>query len=175
MIKADNKKLYLLVIIIVVLIIFGGILFWIFTSKDSEKNDPITDNKEIQEVDPSEAEDMYKTLIQNCSGALVWNLEIGDEIQIDNLAQASTCQNDDHYSKMIGYTYDEDGNVIIHVNVLKRVDNQLFKIDDTLVGEYNENEINTLLEQGTTYQYFYKKDGDGYKLFKVDLMELANS
>lgn len=171
-----NKKIFVIVFVILILVILLGLLLWfLFFHKSSNEpnSDDITDNKEIQEVEPTEAENMYQSLIQNCSGALVWNLNLGDEIQIDNLDNTSACQNDNHYSKMIGYTYDVDGNVIIHVNVLKRVENQLFKIDDTPVGEFHEESINDLLEQGTTYQYFYKKEGDNYKLFKVDLMEPA--
>ena len=168
--KLNNKVIWLIVVIVVILIVVFFV--WFFSKKEMIGNgDDVTDNTIIQEVSPSEADNMYQSLIQNCTGALVWDLKVGDEIQIDNLESMSACQNDNHYSKMIGYTYDESGNVIIHVNVLKNVNNQLYTMDDILVGDFSEDEIDQLLEQGTTYEYFYKKNGDGYKLFKVDLMD----
>ena len=120
-------------------------------------------------VEPEEAEGMYQELTQNCTGALVWNLEVGDKIAITDLSTTEACKNEDYYSKMIGYTYNDLG-VVLHVNVLKRTGNSVYKLDDTYVGEYDENNIDTLLESGTTYEYTFVQKEDRYELTEVSLM-----
>ena len=60
---------------------------------------------------------------------------------------------------------------LAHVNILKKVENSLYKLDNSLVGEFREEELNNLLDQGTTYVYTYKKVGENYKLENVKLMD----
>lgn len=136
---------------------------------DKQKNQ-ITDNKIIQDVSPNKAEEMYDELTEKCTGVLIWDLKPGDEVTIDRLDNTNACKKDDHYSKMIGYTYDKDRNVIIHVNVLKKQENNLYKLDNTFIGEFNEEKLNDLLDYGTTYKYIYQKNKENYKLSKVELM-----
>ena len=70
---------------------------------------------------------------------------------------------------MIGYTYNDLG-VVLHVNVLKRTGNSVYKLDDTYVGEYDENNIDILLESGTTYEYTFVQKEEQYELTEVSLM-----
>ena len=72
---------------------------------------------------------------------------------------------------MIGYTYDKDGNVIIHVNVLKKVDNKLFDLNDNEVATFSEDTVKESLNKGTTYEYVYKEENDSYRLIEVKLMK----
>lgn len=170
-----NKKIIILSIVGILVIIAGVSGAFLLTAnkknKDNKKPDTqVTDNKIIQDVNPDKAESMYEELTEKCTGALVWNLKPGDEVAIDNLDNSTACKTNDHYSKMIGYTYDKDKNVVIHVNLLKKVNNNLYKLDDTFVGEFKEETLNDLLDLGTTYKYLYTKNGKNYKLSKVELM-----
>lgn len=171
----NNKKIIILILVGVLAITVGvSCLFLLKPSKknkdSSNKDTQITDNKIIQDVSPDKAESMYGELTEKCTGALVWDLKPGDEVTIDNLDNSNACKTNDHYSKMIGYTYDKDNNVIIHVNLLKKVDNKLYKLDDTFVGDFSESDLNDLLDKGTTYKYIYVKNDKNYKLSKVELM-----
>jgi len=165
----QKKVLIVGVIVLLVVVVVGGVL--VFQPKfDKPSNNPMTtDGTIVQEVSPDEAESMYATLTEKCSGALVWNMQVGDSIKIDNLENTNACQNDNYFSKMLGYSYSSEG-VTVYVNVLKNVNNQLFKLDDTLVGAYESEKINESLDYGTTYIYTYQKQENDYKLLKVELM-----
>lgn len=117
---------------------------------------------------------MYNTLTAECKGALVWNLTVGEIIEIDDLANTNACHNDNYYSKMIGYTYNDIG-VVIHVNVLEKKENSLYKLDNTYVGEYNDETLDTFLDQGTTYEYVFEEQENGYQLVSVKLMEVVGN
>ena len=45
-------------------------------------------------------------------------------------------------------------------------------LDDTYVGEYDENSIDTLLESGTTYEYTFVQKEEQYELAEVSLMSV---
>lgn len=170
MTKLEKRKMIVIVVgiaILLVVVIGGGFLIF------GKKNDPEINNPDIpNEVSPEEAENLYGNLTKDCSGALVWDISIGDSVVIENIEDYKTsCKTENFYSKMIGYSYDEYSNVILHVNVLKKVENNVYKLDDTMIGEYVEENISELLERGTTYVYTYNKDGEIYKLSKVELME----
>ncbi len=173
--KKLNPKQKILIGTILGILVIGIICTCVFLGKkepqEKDNNNDMNDSQIVQDVSPDEATGMYDTLTEKCTGALVWNLELGQTIEIDNLENTNACQNDNHYSKMIGYTYDEQNNVVIHVNILKKVENSLYKLDNTLVGEFKEEELNNLLDQGTTYVYTYKKVGENYKLENVKLMD----
>lgn len=176
--KKIDKKIIGLAVFGTVLILGGLGGYTLLSSKDKGKtNDKVdsglTDNVVIQQVSTEKAESMYKELTEKCTGALVWNLKLGEEVEIKDLENSNACQNDGHYSKMIGYTYDKSSNVIIHVNVLKKENDQLFKLNGEKVADFSEEKLNDLLDYGTTYEYVYKKNGDNYKLSKVELMKLG--
>lgn len=167
--KLEKRKMVVIVVgivLLLVVIIGGG--FLIFRKTD---NPVISDPDIPNEVSPEQAEDIYSNLTKNCSGAMVWDLNLGDSVVIDNIEDYHTsCKTDNYYSKMVGYTYDENDNLILHVNVLKKVENKVYKLDDILIGEYVEENISDLLDNGTTYVYTYNKGADAYKLTKVELM-----
>lgn len=77
-------------------------------------------------------------------------------------------------TKMIGYTYNDIG-VVIHVNVLERKENSLYKLDNTYIGEYTAETIDASLEQGTTYEYVFENQENGYQLVSVKLMEVVGN
>lgn len=168
--KAQKKVLVVGIILVLFVIIGGG--FLLFYKPDETTEDPLIDNEIIQEVDPNEAIEMYDTLTGECEGALVWNLAVGEVVQIDDLSSTNACHNEDYYSKMIGYTYNDVG-VVIHVNVLHRQENSLYKLDNTYVGEYSEEGLNALLDQGTTYEYVFEERDNGYQLVSVNLMPVV--
>ncbi len=176
-----NQKIVLLVVGALLLVLILIFVIGLFLKPKNElenppaPEEPITDMYNIQQVEPTEAETMYKEVASACTGALVWNLDIGQTVQIDDLSNMNTCHTDDYYSKMIGYTYDLDNNVLIHVNVLKKVDNELRKLDDTRVAEFSEEGLNDALNLGTTYEYVYQPNGDNYKLIEVKLMALPTT
>lgn len=170
--KLNQKRIFLIIIAVIIVILIAILVGYFFLKDQKEENpnnEPINSNEIIQEVEPEEAEGMYQELTQNCTGALVWNLEVGDKTAITDLSTTEACRNEDYYSKMIGYTYNDLG-VVLHVNVLKRTGNSVYKLDDTYVGEYDENNIDTLLESGTTYEYTFVQKEDRYELTEVSLM-----
>ena len=94
-----------------------------------------------------------------------------DTIPYKEIYKDGICRTDDnYYSKMIGYTYDLDGNVVIHVNILKKEENTLKKLNDDVVGEYSSDTINEMLNMGTTYEYIYTGNDGNYTLSDVRLM-----
>ena len=171
--KKQKQVLFVGIFLLLVVIIGGGILLFA-KPKNEDPDDSILDNHPIEEVAPDQAEDMYSTLTSECSGALVWDLGVGETVTIDNLADTNACHTDNYYSKMIGYTYNDVG-VVLHVNVLKRVENNLYKIDDTLVGPYDDAIIDASLDNGTTYEYVFEKKDDNYQLVSVKLMEVIDT
>ena len=72
---------------------------------------------------------------------------------------------------MIGYTYDLDGNVVIHVNILKKINDKLYDLKDNEVAEFSENTVKESLNKGSTYEYIYKEENGSYRLIKVKLMK----
>ena len=171
----DKKKLWILVGsgILVVLVVILVVVF-VFLRKDQTvdiPDEPIGDEHVIQPVEPDQAIHMYEETTKTCDGVLVWDLQVGDTVPVDNMnAVSGACQKDNYYSKMIGYTYDLENNVIVHVNVLKNEDSKLYKLDHTFVADYSEETLDDSLNFGTTYEYVYQKDGENYKLIRVQLM-----
>jgi len=164
----ENKKILVGGICAILLVLgIGGAFFF---GNPPVEDEVATKTEETQEVSPEEATAMYDELTSNCDGVFVWDLKEGDTVSISSLENNSACQKDNYYSKMIGYTYDLQNNVILHVNVLKRVDNDLYTLDDKRVGEYKESTIHESLDSGTTYVYTYQKTDEAYKLVKVELM-----
>ena len=168
-----QKKVIIIGVFVLLLVIIGG-SFLLFYKPNETTEEPLLDNETIKEIEPSEAEEMYDTLTEECQGALVWNLAVGEVIEINNLESMNACHNDNYYSKMIGYTYNDIG-VVIHVNVLERKENSLYKLDNTYIGEYTAETIDVSLEQGTTYEYVFENQENGYQLVSVKLMEVVGN
>ena len=175
----DKKKMWILIgsgaILVLVIILVVAFAFMGKNQDGENSNEPIGDEHIVQPVEPDQAIHMYEETTKTCDGVLVWDLQVGDTIPVDNMnAVSGACQKDHYYSKMIGYTYDLDNNVIVHVNVLKNEDGKLYKLDDTFVADYSEETLDDSLNFGTTYEYVYQKDGENYKLIRVQLMALAS-
>ncbi len=175
----DKKKMLILVggVVLIVLVIVLMVVFVIRKPNQSNNHpeESIGDDHTIQSVEPDQAMDMYEETTKTCDGVLVWDLQVGDSVPINDMnAVSGACQKDHYYSKMIGYTYDLENNVIIHVNVLKNEEGKLYKLDHTFVDDYSEETLDTSLNFGTTYEYVYQKDGDAYKLIRVQLMISAH-
>lgn len=176
--KTNKKKLIVIICIAVLAAGIGAGVYLLVNSKNLEKandgSNTTSDTTPVTEVAPEEAESMYSGLVSDCSGALVWDLKEGDSVTIDNLGSTDACKNDNYYSKMIGYSYDDKGGVTVYVNVLKKEDNKLYKIDGTYVADYSEDTLSASLEKGTTYIYTYVKSGDIFKVASVQLMDTSS-
>lgn len=166
-----EKKITVLVvgIFLVVVVIVGGAILLFSPNQDKNPNNSNSNVQNNDQISVDQAEQIYKDLTKDCTGALTWNLSIGDKVPMENLEDYTTaCKTENYYSKMIGYTYDASRNVILHVNVLKRTDNSVYNLEDELIGTYDETTINTLLDLGTTYAYTYQNNGDSYQLLAVE-------
>lgn len=170
MTKFEKRKMTVIIIgIIILLVVVIGGGFLLFGKKD---NYIISDPDIPNEVSPEHALDIFNDLTKECSGAMVWNIKLGESVEIHNIEDyRNSCKTENYYSKMIGYTYDINDNLVLHVNVLKKVNDNVYKLDDTFVGVYLEENINLLLDEGTTYIYTYHKNENAYQLFKVELMD----
>lgn len=173
MTKLEKRKMIVIIVgifLLLVVIIGGG--FLVFSKKDKpDVNEPDISN----EVSPDQALEIFGNLTKDCSGAMVWDIKLGESVEIENIEDyQNSCKTDNYYSKMVGYTYDENDSLILHVNVIKKVENNVYRLDDTLIGEYLEENIDVLLDEGTTYIYTYKKVNDSYQLTKVELLNTTD-
>lgn len=152
-----------------------GILISLLFSKSEKRNNSANNeatNVIENKVSADEATNMYNDITKNCTGALVFDLKEGEQVDIENINDyTSACKTNDYYSKMIGYTYDLDGNVVIHVNILKKINDKLYDLKDNEVAEFSENTVKESLNKGTTYEYIYKEENGSYRLIKVKLMK----
>lgn len=171
---SKKKQAILLAILCIIIIILAILISFLFFKPESKGNNGTDQSNNVVEnkVSTDEATEMYNNVTKDCSGALVFDLKEGDKVDIENINDySSACKTNDYYSKMIGYTYDKDGNVIIHVNVLKKVDNKLFDLNDNEVATFSEDTVKESLNKGTTYEYVYKEENDSYRLIEVKLMK----
>lgn len=171
---SKKKQAILLAILCIIIIMLGILISFLFFKPESKGNNGVDQSNNVVEnkVSTDEATEMYNNVTKDCSGALVFDLKEGDKVDIENINDySSACKTNDYYSKMIGYTYDKDGNVIIHVNVLKKVDNKLFDLNDNEVATFSEDTLKESLNKGTTYEYVYKEENDSYRLIEVKLMK----
>lgn len=152
-----------------------GILISLLFSKSEKRNNSAKNeatNVIENKVSADEATNMYNDITKNCTGALVFDLKEGEQVDIENINDyTSACKTNDYYSKMIGYTYDLDGNVVIHVNILKKINDKLYDLKDNEVAEFSENTVKESLNKGSTYEYIYKEENGSYRLIKVKLMK----
>lgn len=152
-----------------------GILISLLFSKSEKRNNSAENeatNVIENKVSADEATNMYNDITKDCTGALVFDLKEGEQVDIENINDyTNACKTNDYYSKMIGYTYDLDGNVVIHVNILKKINDKLYDLKDNEVAEFSENTVKESLNKGTTYEYIYKEETGSYRLIEVKLMK----
>lgn len=70
------------------------------------------------------------------------------------------CGTREYVSKLFGYTYDNERNLDIQVNFGYVEDDKLYDLDGTYLGDYNEDDLKSLLDSGTmkTYKYDYQNN-----------------
>lgn len=169
-----KTKVILVIILCLIIVMIGVLLSLLFTKSEKQNNSGENEATNVIEnkVSADEATNMYNDITKDCTGALVFNLKEGEQVDIENINDyTSACKTNDYYSKMIGYTYDLDGNVVIHVNVLKKINDKLYDLKDNEVAEFSENTVKESLNKGTTYEYIYKEENDSYRLIEVKLMK----
>lgn len=160
-----HKKIILLLFVLLFVVSFSFLSF--YHPVLEEMNDSTADMTIVQNVLPDEAESIYMNFTNQCNGTYIWNISEGEEKNIMDLNMIESCSSENYYSKLFGYTYDEEQNLIFHVKVLKKVNNQLFQLNHTLVGDYLEGNINDLLDQGTSYEYVFQKEGNQYRFIQL--------
>ena len=173
--EIPKKTKAFLGIILCLIIVMIGILISLLFSK-SEKRNNSAENKATNvienKVNADEATNMYNDITKDCTGALVFDSKEGEQVDIENINDyTSACKTNDYYSKMIGYTYDLDCNVVIHVNILKKINDKLYDLKDNEIAGFSENTVKESLNKGTTYEYIYKEENGSYNLIEVKLMK----
>ena len=163
--KSKGKTLLVLFLI---LILIGAFLFYNYQMDLKEKIEPNEQEIETVKIDnmPEKVEKIYKELTEKCDGTFIWDSD-KEEIVINKILEKEACQKENYYSKLIGYTYDKEENLILHVTVLQRKKENLYKLNEELVGKYNTETIDELLDNGSVYEYIYKKNSSKYNLWKV--------
>lgn len=152
--EIPKKTKAFLGIILCLIIVMGGILISLLFS-ESEKRNNSAENEATNvienKVSADEATNMYNDITKDCTGALVFDLKEGEQVDIENINDyTSACKTNDYYSKMIGYTYD---------------------LKDNEVAEFSENTVKEPLNKGTTYECIYKEENGSYHLIEVKLMK----
>lgn len=84
----------------------------------------------------------------------------------DNVSRNDRDEDQDkkYVSKLYGYTSDKDENIIMNTKEGYIKDNFVYDLDDNLLGKYEEETLNKLLDQATTKTYKFNKDKDKYNL-----------
>ncbi len=159
-----NEKYAIVGIVIVVVLIVICICIYAFSHKDADGDGVVESNG----ITTEEVESLYEILMQDCEGAITWDLSAGDAILVTDDMLHNACQNDNYYSKLFGFTDSETG-AIMDVTVMKKVDDKAYKLDGTLIGDFVEEEMDELLNHGTTYRYSYTFHDGIYSLEQVEL------
>ena len=71
-----------------------------------------------------------------------------------------------YVSKLYGYTYDDNENIVMQVKEGYIENNKVYDLDGTELGDYTEDTLNKLLDNGTLKIYNYTKENDDYTLEK---------
>ena len=71
-----------------------------------------------------------------------------------------------YVSKLYGYSYDENENIVMQVKEGYIENNKVYDLDGNELGEYTEDTLNTTLDNGTLKTYNYTKENNDYKLEK---------
>ena len=74
------------------------------------------------------------------------------------------CDKREYVSKLYGYTYDENENIEMHVKEGYIENNKIYDLEGNELGDYTEDTLNTLLDNGTLKVYNYTKNDNEYIL-----------
>ena len=69
-----------------------------------------------------------------------------------------------YVSKLYGYSYDENENLEVQVKEGYIENNKIYDLTGKELGEYTEDSLNNVLDNGTLKTYNYTKSNDEYKL-----------
>jgi len=159
-----TKKNIIIITSGVIVLLLLGVLYFAFQPKElepsNEKNpgEVIGDESFYNPVSYIEAEDLYNGITQICDGVQI--IENGEKV----------CRPHDSYKqKMIGYSY-EGENVVLYINIVQIKDGKVFSLTGEELGVYDEGQMQTLLDLGTTYLYKYAKENDQFKLLRIEKM-----
>lgn len=76
-----------------------------------------------------------------------------------------TCGDKEYVSKLFGYSHNEDETELqVYIKVAYIKDGKLYDLNDKELGDYSEEEENSLLDLSTSKIYTYEKQGAEYKL-----------
>ena len=71
-----------------------------------------------------------------------------------------------YVSKLYGYTYDDNENIVMQVKEGYIENNKVYDLDGKELGDYTEETLNKLLDNGTLKTYNYTKENGDYTLEK---------
>lgn len=135
--NTKNKKL-LIIIGIIILVIIIVLLLFLFLPKESN-------------------EVAKKTTIKHSTVDQLYE-DLGDPECIES------CDTREYVSKLYGYTYDDDKNIAMQVKEGYIENNKVYDLDGKEIGDYTEETVNDVLDNGTLKTYNYTKDGNDYIL-----------
>lgn len=156
---------------IICLIVFAFmIVYFLIFKLNSKSEEFVSGLDDVNSVQVEEAQNLYNSLIQKCHGTLVWNISHDEIFNLENIDYKNYCYSSGYYSKMIGYTYDSEDNVLMHVNLLKEESGNLYDLEGNFISKYKKDRVDEYFNRGTTYEYIYGKDAESYKLLKVKIV-----
>lgn len=79
----------------------------------------------------------------------------------DNNVDTSTRK---YISKLYGYSNDNSGNIIMFTKEAYVENNIIYDLDGKVLGKYNSDTVNKVLDNATLKKYSYIKDSKEYKL-----------
>ena len=161
--KMEKKKKYFLlaIIIFVIILVMGSVILTL--NKKKEDQQP---NEEESGLTVDTANSLYSQMTDACSGAILWDVTLNTEVTASIEDYESHCQKENYSSKLFGFTEDEDG-ARLDIKVVKTADGKVYDLENNLLGDYTEETMDAIMDNGTTYSYFYKKNNDQYQLVKV--------
>mgnify|MGYP004593322841 FL=1 len=69
-----------------------------------------------------------------------------------------------YISKLYGYSNDSSGNIIMFTKEAYVENKIIYDLDGKVLGKYNSDTVNKVLDNATLKKYSYKKDSKEYKL-----------
>lgn len=166
----ENKKLCKIgIVLIACFIIFIVVFLVLFLHKKDMVIEEIPGEEgPIVEISYEEVEFLYNELMQDCNGAILWDIQDVSQVHMDQVKDHCSQQN--YYSKLIGFYTDENSNGILDVAVLHQKENDLYDLEDHFVGKYNQENMDTLFESGSVYRYTFGRSKDSYILKTVEFV-----
>lgn len=127
------------------------------------------DKEEQKDVTYEEVLQLYNGLMNDCNGAIVW--EPGTDLSIQTKDISEHCENEGYDSKLFGYYTDENFSAIIEVKVLKRIDDNVYDVENNFIGTFDASNTEVLFNKGTLYRYTYKWEKGIYQLSRVQYIK----